>query len=252
MAHAERRMREALDRFGAWAADTAMEDVARRGKQVKGIDYDQLEMIDAGSAAGTRVVAIVLPSSAMELDEDEKTSTAVYVIPRSSTPDRPLEMLAELSPWPAAAMPFVPDKTDARLVSRAVSEQEYRARVDQMIDDKDSRETLAKLGLVGKTVPRSVAVRKLLSRRLLKSIEVEEDLAWKALRVEFGIGDEPHVQHWRPALKKAAGPPEKMLEAMVEFLHGDERALEKYALAYARGEVTESAERFQDMLGNAT
>ena len=145
---------------------------------------------------------------------DEAVSFAVRANPRSRTvrnvdaPDTVLyirsrrnlkrikpevQILEKYNPWTLQTLPFIPDRSDAMVISRKVKEREVEKIQRKRIADR--KLWRAELSKVGKRVP----IVRPESTRVAKTVP---DVAFEAFRLEFGIGRKPEP-HWRPGLRNA-------------------------------------------------
>jgi hypothetical protein len=119
--------------------------------------------------------------------------TVLYVRPKGRFPRPEIAVLAEFSPWTLDTIPFTPSPASAVLISR-------RVRMDEVIEvarlrREEQSEWRKRLELAGYQAPR----KKLLTvSRRLKAIP---DVAFEAIRLEFGLGGGRLQSHWRPALR---------------------------------------------------
>lgn len=147
------------------------------------------------------VAGIVAPGTAhlQKLTQADVPRTVLYVNPRMvgrRAMDPASVVLWESNPWTMATLPFEPSKRVATIVSRRVSareviEIERRRTAERPAIDRQLRD-------LGEVPARTNPV--LLDRRVIR------DLAFEILRREYGLGDAPHVAHWRPAVRLARGP----------------------------------------------
>lgn len=144
------------------------------------------------------VAAIGLPAYArhQQLQKKDAPRTVLYVQPKVSgkkAVDPGSVVLWRNNPWTMETLPYEPSGRVATIVSRRVSEKAVKKieAIRALKRDEVDRE-LRDLGI---TITRKFPV--LLERRVIR------DLAYEVLRREFGLGDAPHVAHWRPALRYA-------------------------------------------------
>lgn len=140
------------------------------------------------------VVAPGYAHSARLRGSDAKV-TAIWVRPKTyqGEVDPGVVVLARHNPWTMDTLPYEPERRHASLVSRRVTEREVQAiMAKKKLGQETVKRDLAAVGI--RKTARTHAV--LLTRR------VSRDIAFEVLRREFGL-TQPHVAHWRPALKRA-------------------------------------------------
>ncbi len=146
------------------------------------------------------VAGVVAPGRAhgQKLTRSDVPRTVLFIRPRmvsGRAVDPAAVLLSEYNPWTMGTLPYEPSKLAATIMSRRVranevAEIERRRTLDRMVVDRQVRE-------LGKIPARKDPV--LLERRVIR------DLAFEILRREYGLGDAPHVAHWRPAVRLARG-----------------------------------------------
>jgi hypothetical protein len=125
----------------------------------------------------------------------DEPDTLLYIRsrPRLRRPKPKVQVLEKYNPWTLQTLPFMPDRSEAQVVSRKVTKREVK-RVEKL-RIRDQKIWRKELQAVGVKVP---VVRP--SQR--KSAATLPDVAHEAFRLEFGIGQKPEP-HWRPTLQKA-------------------------------------------------
>jgi hypothetical protein len=125
-------------------------------------------------------------------------TNVLYVRPkknRTAKVPESVRVLAKYGPWTVDTLPFTPKSTEALVVSRRVSKREVeeitKARKQDAVQWKHA---LAETGVKLETD----AVKK-----PKFSGKVRRDIAFDALRLEFGHGSNRSVPHWRPAVRSA-------------------------------------------------
>jgi len=154
-------------------------------------------------------------------DVSDERNQLVYVVPRkkSQAPtqsggsrprsDKWVVILSLYNPWPSNMLP-VKITTEAKLVSRKVSEAEINRRVLKLKGQApEIEERLRGSGL------RNVSIGQ--DSSALEGSEVQEDLAFSVLRTEFGY-NEPQRAHWRPALRALVSQLDPVQKAFVKFV----------------------------------
>ncbi len=164
-------------------------------------DYPAILAVRRFKVPGIDAVAgVVAPGRAHghRLTKADVPRTVLYIRPRlvsGRAVDPAAVVLSEYNPWTMGTLPYEPSKLAASITSRRVranevAEIERRRTLDRVAVDPQLKE-------LGKTPSRKDSV--LLERRVIR------DLAFEILRREYGLGDAPHVAHWRPAVRLARG-----------------------------------------------
>lgn len=128
----------------------------------------------------------------------DSSRTVLYVRVKQNrvTPPGPLtRILAKFSPWTMETLPFAPKRSEALVVTRQVSKREVQ-RVSELRKD-DEQEWMPLLRQAGVN-----HIRRDPTDTELKAKQVQ-DVAFEALRLEFGYGGTKPVPHWRPSVKEA-------------------------------------------------
>ena len=192
-----RRVQSIIDHYSMSVAqealpvlqDMAPNDITRYAGLLKVVRFRLGDIQAAG---------IMVPGYARHhrLTERDAQRTVLFIKPKmkgGSAMDPASVVLWRSNPWTMETLPFEPSKRVATIISRRVRakeayavEQARRAQRPQI--DRELR-------TLGVSIQRKHPV--LLERR------VERDLAWEVTRREFGIGDAPHLAHWRPAMRYA-------------------------------------------------
>jgi hypothetical protein len=102
-----------------------------------------------------------------------------------------VQILEKYNPWTLQTLPFTPDRSEAKIISRKVTPREVQQVQRRRIRDqiKWRRELIA----AGVRVP----VVRPEKRKMPKTTP---DVAHEAFRLEFGIGRKPEP-HWRPTMQ---------------------------------------------------
>jgi len=148
---------------------------------------------DVDSAAGVTVAGYAFSH---RLTHADAPRTVLFVRPRmvaGQVVDPASVVLWRQNPWTMGTLPYEPAKRLASIVARRVSAREAVEIERRRTVDLPS--VVRELRLLGVSITRKHPV--LLERR------VTRDLAWEVLRREFGLGDAPHVAHWRPSIRFA-------------------------------------------------
>jgi len=216
-----RQVGRALAYFSRAIAAEVAEEVQRMGK-VPGVDYNELEVAYFGKIGKFNVSALVLPDSFVTLTENDKAAVVVTVNPLTDSVF--LRLMEQKSPWPVTMLPPNFDKTkDARLIVRRVSAEEVESQVVRLISDKDVYPLLVEWRLITDSGDKKSKISELM-QRAVPDYEAQEDIAWKVLRYEFGLGGNPSAPHWRKSLKKSAiDLDEELLYGFWEIISGERR-----------------------------
>lgn len=147
---------------------------------------------------GQDAAGIMAPgyANSYRLSRADAQRTVLYVKPRSVAGvvvDPAATVLWRSNPWTMGTLPYEPNRREASILSRRVSAREA---------EKIEKRRLAERPAIDREL---VELGKDLSRRdpVLLDRRVTRDLAFEVLRREFGLGDAPHVAHWRPAVRLA-------------------------------------------------
>lgn len=137
----------------------------------------------------------VLPKQRV-LEETDSETTVIYVRGnrRLKRPNRAIEILEAFNPWTLDTLPFTPERTDAKLVSKKVGKRKTHFIRKSRINDRK----VWRAELRGAGVPLPV-----LRVPKIKLPKVVSDLAYEGYKLEFGVGIKPHP-HWRPSIRKVA------------------------------------------------
>jgi hypothetical protein len=147
------------------------------------------------SAADYAVFAESQPISDREIDS---ATSVLYVRPKKTFMGKVRKevlVLAKYSPWTSEMLPFSPQKNEAVIVVRKVSKHEVKAVTRQReADEPEWKKALEEAGV--RNVHRNEKLPELKTK-------VIQDLAFDALRLEFGYGGAKAVPHWRPGVREA-------------------------------------------------
>jgi hypothetical protein len=155
---------------------------------------ESLELVGiSGMPKGTSGFAIHASAKRKKVQELDAGLVLVDVRPRGRlrrvSPE--LKVLITYSPWTLDTLPFMPSKTQASVVYRKVSAAEVIATNKLRV--KDLPKVRRKLGRAGEDTQRQ-------AKRSSPGTKIAPDLAFGALRTEFGQGPDRPKPHWRPAL----------------------------------------------------
>lgn len=104
-------------------------------------------------------------------------------------------VLAKFNPWTADTLPFSPKKNQAVIVVRKAKKREVQSVAEKR--KKDEPEWRKELNALG--------IREIRKQPKIPELKTKiiSDLAFDALRLEFGLGGTKPVPHWRPAIKES-------------------------------------------------
>lgn len=224
--HAIRIYEEASERFLYAVFMRAQEMLEDRGSSAEGVDYSKLKFVDVGRLEGFNTMALVHPELTRGLGAGDANATLVYVQPKR-TNDQELEMLSRMSPWPPEVLKGPIDPADARVISRRVTKAEVVANVERLFKDDEAKAYMIEGGAISKTKTLDEQKKEALDAALAPGWEVEEDIAWRVLRQEYGLGEEMSIVHWRPTLKVVTEEMQGEAEAFMMYLLGDDEALDR-------------------------
>lgn len=139
--------------------------------------------------------AIRVRPRAQRVRKVDSKKVVLYIRPRRRLARVPpqIEVLEKYNPWTLDTLPFMPKKREALVIMRRVNGREVTKIGEQRKRDKPQwRKELARVGVA----PAKGATKLKLGR----NTKALPDVAFEALRLEFGLGVQPKP-HWRPALR---------------------------------------------------
>jgi hypothetical protein len=173
------------------SARFVLEEVYRR--LPAGEYRDSLELVDVGDG----VFAVRAKNKAKRVSEIDSQATALYVRPKSRRVLRlhpEIGVLAQHSPWTMDTLPFFPSRRHAIVVSRTVR----RSELEHIVEDRKKDRAMWKSEL------ERLGVRPKVKLEIPPKARVLPDVAFEALRIEFGLAGKDSRAHWRPALRALA------------------------------------------------
>ena len=207
-----------------------------------------LKVRDLPSIQGWELTAILPPGWAhsQRLRTVDVKRTVLYIKPktRGGVVVEPATVVLQRSnPWTMDTLPYEPDRFEAGITSRRVTEKEAR-KIESM-----RRAELQKIRveLKGLGVELRPPAKVLLSRR------VTRDIVFEVLRHEFGIAPVQGRAHWRPAIKMVKGTiTKKALKKLEDWIYkpNDLRYMSAEDLPYEKGSVAKRIKRFQDLVAS--
>lgn len=154
--------------------------------------------VGASSRKGPTAYAVYAESQPISDREIDAAASVLYVRPKKTFMGKirkEVLVLAKYSPWTSEMLPFSPQKNEAVIVVRKVTKHEVKAVTRQReADEPEWKKALEEAGV------RNVHRNKKLPELKTKVIQ---DLAFDALRLEFGYGGTKAVPHWRPGVREA-------------------------------------------------
>jgi hypothetical protein len=109
--------------------------------------------------------------------------------------DPKAEVLERYNPWTPDTLPFVPDRKTALTISRRVSRKESRTIAAKRNGQRRKwRKELQGVGV--RSLKKTTVVE------LPKKLEALPDVAFEALRLEFGLGGIKAKPHWRTTIRR--------------------------------------------------
>jgi hypothetical protein len=140
--------------------------------------------------------AIRSKPGARRVRQVDSQKVVLYIRPRrrlARTPPQ-IEVLEKYNPWTLDTLPFMPKKREALVIMRRVNGREVTKIGEQRKRDRPQwRKELSRCGVL----PAKKGTKPKLSRHS----KALPDVAFEALRLEFGLGMQPKP-HWRPALRQ--------------------------------------------------
>ena len=104
-------------------------------------------------------------------------------------------ILEKYSPWTVQTLPFTPKRSDAIVISRKVGKKEADKVTKARLKDRPAwRKALDHVGR------REIHKDKRLE--IPKKVKALPDVAFEALRLEFGTGGMKAIPHWKPAIRE--------------------------------------------------
>lgn len=150
---------------------------------------DALQVVQSGPPDNPVFSVYAKPSKQQPVEEEKDILFLKLTQKRRPTPPEILVLMAH-QPWTQDTLPFDVDKKFAKLIIRKTSAREVAAVRKARQEDKPKwQQSLNRLGI--QAVP----------KKLDKPVQGTEDVAYTALRLEFGLGGTQPVAHWRPAMK---------------------------------------------------
>lgn len=106
-----------------------------------------------------------------------------------------IEILEKYSPWTLQTLPFMPKRGDALVITRRVSKREVAEIEKQRMKDRPKwRRDLDRAG--------HREINKDNKLKLSPKARMLPDVAFEALRLEFGLGGVKGKPHWRPSIRQ--------------------------------------------------
>ena len=150
----------------------------------------------AGTKNGEAAFAVQASPKARSVRKVDAQKVVLYIRPRRKMARVPpqIAVLEKYNPWTLDLLPFMPKKHDALVIMRRVNGREVLKIAEQRRRDRPQwRKELARVG--------AVPSKKSVAPKVPKHAKAIPDVAFEALRLEFGLGVQPKP-HWRPALRQ--------------------------------------------------
>jgi hypothetical protein len=150
-----------------------------------------------GSPKGVTSYALRIAPHARRVKKTDIDRTVLYVQRnrrmRRVKPE--IVVLEKFNPWTVQTLPFTPRRSQALIVSRKVTKREAEKVAKDR--EKDRRKWSKALAHHGRR-----EVKKDQRLDIPKKVHALPDIAFEALRLEFGLGGVKGSPHWRPALRQ--------------------------------------------------
>lgn len=149
-----------------------------------------------GQDMGTAAHAVRVDKRSRKVTQVDAAKVVLYIRRRRKARKVSPEVvvLENYNPWTMDTLPFMPKRTEVRVISRVLSEGEVKKiSEDRQQDAPKWKRDLAQVG-----------VRNFRKRRS-PGFQTVPDVAFEALRLEFGLGGRQARPHWRPAIQAAKG-----------------------------------------------
>lgn len=157
-----------------------------------------LEVVSViGAQRGLSVYALRASHHRRKVRQVEVSRTILHVRPnrklRRVKPE--ITILEKYSPWTVQTLPFTPKRSDAIVISRKVGKKEADKVAKARMKDRPAwRKALDHVGR------REVHKDKRLE--IPNKVKALPDVAFEALRLEFGTGGMKSIPHWKPAIRE--------------------------------------------------
>lgn len=209
------------------------------------------DMLSVKSIAGVKdweIAGVIPPGWAFSqrLRSVDVARTVLYVRPRTAGGEVVSEAAVVLSrhnPWTMDTIPYEPNRREASILSRRITEREV-----QPIESARRRE------LDGvKAELRDLGVQMRPKGKVLLSRRVSRDIAFEILRREFGYPPMTGVAHWRPAIHMLPRISEKVFRELFGWFAnpGDSRYTGVGDLQVEKPSVIKRVQKFQDLVSPA-
>lgn len=161
--------------------------------------------------------------------------------------DKGLEVLLRYQPWTADTLPYQPPSNQVEMRTRRVSEREVElVRKNIEAKRRDWTEDFARARV------------KVSSGNAVTDQKASSDLAYTALRLEYGLGGSRAVAHWRPALVAVKTQVERMFRrddllgrAMADWRYTGWKKWRSLSAELLPATVLDSIEPFQRKISQA-
>jgi len=206
------------------------------------------DMLERKSIAGFKdweIVGVIPPGWAFSqrLQSIDVSRTVLYVRPRmvgGEVVSEAAVVLARANPWTMDTMPYEPDRREASILSRRVTEREV-----QPIESARRRE-LPKIT----DELRNLGVQMRPKGKVLLSRRVSRDIAFEIVRREFGYPPMAGVAHWRPSIHMLPKMSEKVFKELFGWFANpsDTKYTGVSDLQMEKASVIKRVQDFQDLV----
>lgn len=232
---------EAVQRYVVYnAAKIMLEEVVSRIPT--GADYasyrSSLRMVQSGVVNPVFAVA----AEPAKVEEVDGAHEVIYFKPKNARKPHPaVKLLMQYQPWTADTLPFKPPASIALTSKRKVSAREVDGLREKLLKSRPEWTKAFKAEGVKIAPPAKT--------------EASTDLAYTALRLEYGLGGSRSVAHWRPALvatqQRVAAlfeSDDQLARAMLDWDFDGWKAWRNLSAPAVPGTDIESFEEFQDKI----
>lgn len=204
---------------------------------------DALQVVQSGNPSNPSFT--VFGESKKKQAADQKTDILLFKRINKRRPLPPeIQILMAYQPWTPDTLPFDVDTKFAQVIIRKTSAREAQAVRKARTDDKPRwQQALNKLGI------------QTISKKLDKPVEGVEDVAYTALRLEYGLGGTAGVAHWRPAMKtveqrvKSICKSNELVGALLDWRDNSWKTWANLSAPNVSSSSVASSTAFEDKLG---
>ncbi len=244
----DKRIAAVIKAMPQMVAERFLNEVKGRAPtSIKG--YPDMLEIKTIQGFGDWEIAGVIPPGwvfSQRLQSIDVSRTVLYVRPRSVGGEVVSEAAVVLSrhnPWTMDTIPYEPNRREASILSRRVTDREVQPIESQRRRDLESI----------KTELRSLGVQMRPKGKVLLSRRVSRDIAFEILRHEFGVPPIVGRAHWRPSIHLLPKMSEKVFKELSEWFAnpGESRYTGVRDLQVEKASVVKRVQKFQDFVAPA-